>query len=420
MSRTFLRATALALALAACVPQALAMTYVMPSDEGLLANSDGVLVGTVVGEAVAAPKRGRVPHVRYTVAVERVVAGTLRRAEVKLDLPGTPRHAKIRAFIPGIPELGPGQRVLVFFEQQSGEVIVPRDLSLGLFMETRSSTGERAYLRKLDDAHAVNEAAARSGTRARHAARFEHWISRSAAGAQPVQDYFITDRAKFSLSPTGFPDALPARWFQFDTNQTINWFAVAGGMTGATFDEFAAVASALAAWTNDPTSRILFSYGGTVASDPGNDSNNGVNAVVWDDPGNDISGAYDCFNGGTLAFGGLFASSQTGVANGNTYHRAVEGFVLTQNGAQCVFNDNGGLDGIETLGHEVGHALGFGHSCTGGGCVPGPLNDALMRSFIHSDGRGAQLGADDIAGALFVYPDPSAGNPLRIFANGFE
>jgi len=322
-----------------------------------------------------------------------------------------------------VPEVQAGQRVLVFFDQQDSSLVVPAQLSLGLFFESRGADGQMAYARKLEGGHALNKEQAESRSRGRHAAKFERWIRRTAAGAASTADYFTAEPAKYTLSPSGFADKLPTRWFQFDTNQSISLRAVAGGMSGATFDEFAAVSSALSAWTNDPGSRILLTYGGTVASDSGNDGTDGTNAVVWDDPGNDISGSYNCASGGVLAIGGSFASSSTGVHGGQTYHRNVEAFVITQDNASCIYNGHGGADAREVLAHEIGHTIGFGHSCESGSCVNGSVADAaLMRSYVHRDGRGALLGIDDQAGAAMLYPEASGGGggTSRIFTSGFQ
>lgn len=397
-----------------------AMTYVMPDDESLLQQADGVFVGTVVGAPVAGAKRG-LPQLRHRVVVERVISGRLSRSEVMLELPGTLPNAQIKLFIPGVPDVKAGQRVLVFFDKQGTSLVVPAELSLGLFFESRDAAGQTSYTRKLEGGHALNKAQAESRSRGRDAARFERWIRRTAAGAPSAADYFTADPAKFTFAPSGFADQLPTRWFQFDTNQSISIRAVASGMAGATFDEFGAVSSALAAWTNDAGSRILLTYGGTVASDSGNNGTDNVNSVIWDDPGNDISGAYSCGSGGVLAIGGSFASSNTGVHGGQTYHRNVEAFVITQNNAACAYNGHGGADAREILAHEVGHTIGFGHSCESAACVSGSVLDAaLMRSFVHSDGRGAALGIDDQAGAAILYPESSGGGGTpRIFASGF-
>lgn len=409
----------LALAASFVCAQAQAMSFVMPSDGELVAQSDGVLVGTVDG-VPSAGKGGALPQVEYRVIVERVLAGRLPVAETKLALPGTVPGAELVAHIPGVPKLQPGQRVLVFFDRKADGTIAPEQLSLGLFMESRGKDGSAAYVRQLDGAREVGKSSEKA-TYARDAAKFEAWIRATAAKRAPLQDYFLTADAtsKYVISTAG--DGIRYRWFQFDAGTSVPWYAVGAGMAGSTFNVFNASATAVAAWTNDPGSKVKLTYAGTVASDDGNDlpGSDANNAFVWNDPAGDIAGSHNC-SSGVLAIGGAIFNSSTTTFAGVPYHRIIEAFIITQDGAACVFNGHGGADGIEILTHEVGHTLGLNHSCEAGACAAGSLLDeAVMRSYVHRDGRGAALNADDRAGIAVLYPE--TGVPVtRIFRSGFE
>jgi hypothetical protein len=97
---------------------------------------------------------------------------------------------------------------------------------------------------------------------------------------------------------------------------------------------------------------------------------------------------------GVLALGGLgWNSGQTKVVNGVTFVRARAGFVSFNPYAACSFGDACNVQEITT--HELGHALGLGHSA---------LTDPTMYGFAHFDGRCAGLRQDDRDGMTFIYP----------------
>lgn len=416
-----IRLRLLALALATGVGSAHAYTYVMPTDRALAAQAESIVTARVESVTPVMSGDGRYARgARYGLRIVESFAGKRVSGAQTLYLPGTPDVKLGGPWIPGVPVLAPGDEVLLFAARGANGDLVPVQLSLGLFIRDRGKHGD-LYVRGLGDAYNLDKTTNALYELPRDAGKFEAAL-RAGVGAKP--DYFALDEdvdAKFTHLRGG--DNVPVRWFEFDSSTNVSWRAVAGGQASTTFDEFASVQQALTAWTNDPGSKITVSYGGTVASDMGNNGTDGVNAVIWNDPGNDITGSFSCSSGGTLAIGGPFFSGATTISNGLGYHDAVEGFVIVQDGAGCALDGHSGADGAETLGHEIGHALGLGHSCGDGssgscGAAGSAVNQAIMRASIHGDGRGAQLGDDDRLGMAFIYPDASGVNV--IFANGFE
>jgi hypothetical protein len=415
--------TSVLAALAAWSPPARAFSYTMPTDTALRDQAEGVLVARIRDELAPAAD-GRLPQRRYLIEIERVLSGTPYGGSAVLRLPGTRDDAERRVFLPGIPALRRGDRVLLFHASAPDRELRAVQLSLGLFFETVDGDGRRWYQRDLDGAEALGGGRALQSW-PRDAQRFEHWL---AAGAHPrAADYFELPneraaRPKFNLEV--FPGTgLPVRWFTFDDGVgVVTWQAQVGLPAGAAFNVDSAVTGGMEAWTGDPNSRIDYRFDFTrVASDPGRGAANGVNAVLWDDPFNDIPGSYNCAQlGGILGIGGQFFTAATRVFDGSEYHQALEGFMIIEDAAGCYLQSD--VRAGEVFTHEFGHTLGFAHPCGEPGmeaCSAFPvLDDATMRGRIHDDGRAAALRSDDRAAALRVYPDPANLVPQELLVDG--
>jgi uncharacterized membrane protein YgcG len=133
----------------------------------------------------------------------------------------------------------------------------------------------------------------------------------------------------------------------------------------------------------------------------------GVNKILFNDPTNFIGGIFDCVTGGIAGYGG-WRSGAAVTQNGATWQPITEGDVVIRNGAGCLLSANAGANATELFAHELGHTLGLGHPCGDpdeAACVAGtPQDQALMRPILHADGRGADLGSDDLAGIAYLYP----------------
>jgi hypothetical protein len=391
-----------------------AFSYVLPSDENLLADSEGVIRAEVLGHVPAVD--GDL-ETRYRLRVLERLKGPKTAGEVELVLPGTFDAPGLNYIVPGVPRLQPGGVILLFHSQRDDGALQPRHLSLGLFGRIDADNGQSYYVRPLEGSM---EYGGNAWTRQFHAPRapaaFEDWIRARAAGRKDAPDYLRSavrtgSLAKFTFSVFGFSNPGPGRWFQFDSGQTLPWTDRPGGQTSGG-NSVQQLQQALAAWTNDPASRIQLSYSGTQASSPECSSSNNPGCftghVLWNDPNSEIDGSFSCVSGGVLGIGGSLAFSNGQSFNGQTWYPRALARVVIQDGAGCFLASASGANGAELLTHEIGHTLAFGHSC---GDAESPacdtsavLNQATMRAFAHGDGRGAVLGADDRAGAAVAYP----------------
>jgi hypothetical protein len=412
-------ALALAAALALPARDADAFSYVMMDDADLFDQSEGV---ARVAVAKVLPVADGDSATRYLVSVQDVLAGPALAPSEILVLPGTFDAPNLNRVIHGVPKLAPGGTFLVFYSRAEDGSLQAQQLTLGLFAREQTRHGH-AYVRFLE----MSSDCSKHGLRRHfHAPRdplgFERWLRDRARGVTRAPDYLQPEiaelqSAKFTFSSFPFQQPGPGRWFQFDSNQTLNWTARPDGQANTSFDEFASLQQALAAWTNDAGSRILLGYTGTRADSPACQSSNDPGCfsghVIWNDATNEIAGSYSCSQGGVLAIGGSLAFSNGQTFNGQTWYPRARAEVVMQDGVGCFMDDNQGADGAEVLTHEIGHTLAFGHSCgdgSSGACDTNDKNQATMRAFAHGDGRGAALGVDDRAGAAVAYPAPPGSN----------
>jgi hypothetical protein len=385
------------------------MSFLPIPDAALLMQSDVVVQGSV---AAVAPAPGHEHSATlYTVQVEQVLKGE-PAAEIGVIVPGAldpTQHGAVT--IPGTPVLAEGESTLLFLESRSSGYYVLVHLALGAFHVLPTASGSEVLERDLEQADAIDSATLEplaTAPQYRDLNKFSQWLRQQAAGVQAEADYW-SDQA-----PAGPPLTLPrfmvsnppARWFQFDNNQTVTFYATTPGQTGLDGGGYTEFKQAMVAWDNNGAGKVYYVYGGTTTATGDLDNPDGINKILFNDPDDFLGGVFDCINGGIAGYGG-WVTDQTQELNGVTYQVIQQADVTIRNGAGCLLSANNETNATELFGHELGHTLGLLHPCGDpdeAACVAGSVQDqAIMRPWIHADGRGAELDSDDLAAMAYLY-----------------
>jgi hypothetical protein len=404
---------ALLLAAVAGALPAAATTYVPVSDDALVDHAAVIGVFEVVSSDLAPTER---LITQYHVRAESLLKGDLGGSTIVVRVPGGESDS-LGVRFSGMPRFRIGERALLFLVRRSDETWGIAHLLLGAFHELEGPGGGllvRPHLREAQRLDRRGRSAGGDGPVARERERFLAWIADRAAGRRRAADYLVPlDVAslapRFSLSQDD-ADGHRIRWFAFDTGGSVIWRSADTGQPGFPDDGVAALRAGIAAWDRLSGTMIRLVYGGKGPVDNGLQKEpelDGANTVLFEDPHGQIDDEFNCLQGGVLAIGGPIYFTSTRLFKGKLYHPIAEGSVITNKNTSCFFLGNT-VRLSEVLGHELGHTLGLAHSCDDDGvpaCSSSPaLEDSLMGAFVHDDGRGARLGADDIAAVRSLYP----------------
>src|SRR5688572_943619 len=375
-------------------------TIIVPTeDHQLIRQASTIVLGqiTKIDSHWYAAKTQIYTHIG--VRVEEVLKGELSEVEVTVkELGGT--VGGLRSWIFGSPEFVVGERVLLFLTANPDGTLRVLSLYQGKFsIVLNSQTGEQVFYRGLNPEGVRNlTRTASPSMEMRPLARFKAEIA-----SQVAQELAPARSASLPVTAVSAGDIVesherftflgnPSRWFEPDSANTVPIFINPQGEPNAPGGGFDQIRSAYQAWSTVIGASVRFQDAGfTSAQGFGFD---GINAVSFGDPLGQIDPPQSC--SGTLAIGGFFRSTtQTGVANGQSFFRILEGDLVFADGWQgCGFYESfSNLAEVAT--HELGHVLGLGHS---------PDPNATMFAFAHFDGRAAALQSDEIAGINFIYP----------------
>lgn len=410
---------------------AAAIVYVLPTDDSMVERSGTIVFGEVLS---ASPSlRDGSAFTDYAFEVEEVLKGFVPGGTIVVRQPGGPLPGGIATRVQGLPMLAEGDRVLLFLDPLA-DAYRPVELALGIFFEVRTARGP-LLIREPSLGGEVTlpgDPAAPERARARlprDSSDFRRWIADRAAGVERSADYFLVEppdgpiavRSPFTATRSPdecFHDGLPLRWREFDSGGSAGFTVQAGGQPGVPGGGLFQVRTAMRAWNNVSDSRANLVLHGTSNREFKLDEVDGVNSITYEDPFDEIEGTFRPNEGGVLAIThSFFYCDASEVPHPIPGNRSVEALELIESniGTQDGFEEWLALSPVprenheEIMAHELGHAIGIGHSCgdTRSPSCDAVTGEALMRATAHGDGRGARLNSDDRAAVRFLYSVPS-------------
>lgn len=416
---TFVLLSAILLA----VPAAFGLSFVPVSDETLADQSAVIVRGRVLAASVHDSPRGTVTEYRVE-AIETFKGDVARGGVLAVRVPGGTLPDGRGRLIWGMPKMAAGEEALLFLRADGSGFRVAQMVQ-GVFRATHAagdlfwqrlpgSESAKRFVKMLPHSDSLAFAAEHYSS-ARHAERFSQWLADRAAGNTRPADYLSEDsQTSPAFPPTKFTliSLDPRiRWFEFDDGTNVEWSRHTGGQEGSADRGVAAFRRARRAWNSEPNSPIRLVEGPETNSTTGFGSSDLRNTFLFRDFNDDIDGDFSCSGGGILAIGGISFIRGGGLRRewkGEQYAVAVEAEIIVNTGTECFAVDRRAIE--QVYAHEFGHTLGFGHSCGDDfspPCAGNPtLDGALMRASVRSPFFGAELQADDIAAARFLY-DPN-------------
>ncbi|MFY9571366.1 MAG: putative Ig domain-containing protein [Blastocatellia bacterium] len=405
-----------------CAPGVRASTFMLPTDDDLMIGARVIVRGKVISTGCRLDADSGRIFTYIRLRVQEVFKGEITEREVVLKEEGGQVGTR-GSVIFGTPQFQKGDRVLLYldtwrdgslrvYQKFLGKFSIIIDPVTGEQLVVRDSPGKNTSLLQRSPGHesggpitsrmglSVYREMLRTRLSAnrRSSRRFNeiHYNSIPVL-AEPIEYRGISAG---DLEPQyTFLTSPPTRWFEPDLGQPVVFIVNTDGAPNAqVMDD---ISAAMNAWSSVPGCSIRVVNGGSGAVCFAHD----INTIVFNNCDFQFPPSPTCAS--VLALGGLnWDSSQTKVINGTTFVRAAGGHISFNPYASCDFGIHCVVQEIAT--HELGHALGLGHS---------QFADATMAGTAHFDGRCASLRQDDINAITFVYPATGGGpGPLTVLS----
>ncbi|MFY9611772.1 MAG: putative Ig domain-containing protein [Blastocatellia bacterium] len=406
-----------------------ATTVIIPSDDDMVIGARAILRGRVVAIESSYDERNSRIYTYITVKVREVLKGQITERRIVLKELGG-QVGDRTSVIYGNPQFKKGEKVLLYLDTWADGSLRTYQMFLGKFnivndpitgreIAVRSSPDENTTVLK----HQIHgHSAPGRSTERQELSRYIRMVRNSLAAnwersvqfeaeayanipllAEPTEYRSIANKGDITAN---FAFLGPFRFFEPDTGQPVSVSlnpnpSSQQGVPQVTLNS-ADVAAAGNAWSNVSGCALQMSYSGTLDECYLGSGIPGVHVVSNNCDGRN-SPTTSC--SGVLAWGGVSQTGpQTRTINGTTFRQTIQGFVSMSPWASCFFTVSCNVR--EVLTHEIGHAIGLGHS---------QFSDATMAAFAHFDGRCASIRTDDADGVRAIYPGSGGGpGPLTI------
>jgi hypothetical protein len=431
------------LTLVALGPPARASVVIPLADDALTAGADVVVLGHVTRITGHADVAGAITTY-ITLSITEVLKGAFGDPELTIrELGGTVSDRT--TWMSANPEFVVGEPVLLFLDQRIDGTLRTYQFYMGKFtIVTDPASGDQVAVRAVPaqvtelQPGTAGPAPVPLGDLARGLDDFTRFIRQHAldpapptARPRPQLPFvsatvpptgLIEDRQDFRFlgdpdPPTATnPNLLTPRWPQIDGNTAVTFRILSNGEPAAPSLGFDQVRLALQAWGRVPTSAFRY-VEGPLLNGTGGHVTDGINTISFRDPLGQIPNPSGCSGILAVTFVSWSVGSPTTV-NGRAFGSMVDADTVTNDGWQgCGFYENFS-NFTEVITHEIGHALGLGHSAD---TSPDPVNlggraGATMYAVAHFDGRVNGLHADDRAAVTFIYPGRTL--TIQITGNG--
>ena len=423
LKRTWLKSLGLLIVLMGAAQMTLGTTITLPSDDEMIIGARAIVRGKVVSMGTRMDENDRI-YTYITLKVQEVLKGQITERKIVIKEEGG-EYGERGTLIFGTPQFKLGERVIVYLDTRNDGSLRVHQMFLGKFSIVKDEqTGKEMVVRHAPDQHVLilpphehpgqtrgpstNEmelSAYTAMVRSRLEANWEAAVKFEEefyAGipvlARPAEYDEANRRGGIQPNWTFIHSSHP-RWFEPDSGQPVLFHI---NPTGAPSQQtISDVEAAMNAWSVVPGCALRLANGGTTGNCQPSSSQN---TIVFNNCDGRWSGG-GCQ--GVLAIGGLSWNQQTTIINGTEFRRASSGFISFNPFAACNFGNNCNVREITT--HELGHAIGIGHS---------EFPDATMWGVAHFDGRCASLRPDDVNAVVFMYPaGTGGGGPLSILTS---